>query len=85
MGLAFGCVFVLTLLLIADIGACLLVSVCVLSTLVSDSHSICNQHETIRLISLFHIVIIYFTGSRESVDIIVCDEINESLSIALVA
>jgi len=36
MGLAFGCVFVLTLLLIADIVCCLLVSVCVLATLVSD-------------------------------------------------
>ena len=84
MGLAFGCVFVLTLLLIADIGACLLVSVCVLSTLVSDSHSNCSERETIRLISLYRIILIYFTDSRESVDIFVCDEINESLSITLV-
>ena len=83
MGLAFGCVFVLTLLLIADIGACLLVSVCVLSTLVSDSHSICNQHETIRLISLYRIILIYLTDSSKSTDIFDCDEVNESLSIAL--
>ncbi|KAF6020795.1 PTCHD3 [Bugula neritina] len=34
MALAFGCVVVLTLFLIADIGTCLLVSFCVLSTLV---------------------------------------------------
>lgn len=40
MALAFGCVLVLTLLLIADIGACILVSICVLSTLVKIIHFI---------------------------------------------
>ena len=67
MGLAFGCVFVLTLLLIADIGACLLVSVCVLSTLVSNSHSNSSEHETIRYISLYRIILIYLIDSSESI------------------
>lgn len=37
MALAFGCVVVLTLFLIADIATCVFVSICVLSTLVSLS------------------------------------------------